>query len=308
MRLKDHIRLRYFLAGVSLITPLFTGCIREDRSACATETDLYIKVQPAEFYGGSSAPVEEATVYLFDHNKRFISQIGVSRQQIESNIPVRISVSPSDNPWAVVWGNIKENEQVSGLGPSAQMDEVLVMLKKDSEGYDIAPDNLFYGIKKLSGSGTEEVTISLKVGRVELTVKGLPQDARAEDYYFTVDAAYGGYDFEGSPLAHATEMKIQGVFNANHDLTTQQPFNMVHYPTGDTNRGGETAGAVINLWKVNGGNPELLASAIEDSSGRPIKPEAGKKTNVLIYFRDDGSMEVSVVITGWDEIYQWNEW
>ena len=287
--------------------PLLTGCIREDRSACATETDLYIKVQPAEFYGGSS-PVEEATVYLFDRNKRFISQVGVSREQIDNNVPVRISISPSDSPWAVVWGNIKEKEQVSGLGLYTQMDEVLVMVEKDAEGYDMSPDNLFYGIKQISGSKTQEVIIAVKVGRVELTVKGLPRDATAEEYYFTVDAGYGGYDFEGSPRARATEMKIQGVFNVNHDLLTQQPFNMVHYPKGDTDLNGDNTGVVVNLWKVDSGNPTLLASVDKDASGKPIKPEAGKKTNVLIYFHGDGSIGVAVVITGWDEIYQWNEW
>lgn len=296
------------MAEVSLIIPLLTGCVREDRSACAKETHLYVKVQPAEFYGGSSVPVEEATVYLFDRNERFISQLDVTREQIENSIPVRITVSPSDNPWAVVWGNAKGNGQVSGLEPSARMDEVLLTQGKDAEGYDTAPGNLFYGIRQISGKETEEVTITLKIGRAGITVRGLDRDTTAEDYYFTVDTGYGGYDFAGSPKARATEMKIQGVFDAKHDLVTRQPFNMVHYPAEGTNRGGDTAGAVINLWKVNGGNPELLASASEDASGRPIIPEAGKKINVLMYFRDDGSMEVAVAITDWDEIYQWNEW
>jgi len=123
-----------------------------------------------------------------------------------------------------------------------------------------------------------------------------------------VDAHYGGYDFEGSPQARDIEMKLQGVFNDGHDLITQKPFNMVHYPQAGTDRSGEGRNAVINLWKATGGNDELLASADRDTSGRPIVPQAGKMLNVLIYFRDDGSMEVTVIITGWDEVYQWNEW
>lgn len=306
MKFRVQIRLRYFRAGIILsLLPtvlLLTGCIRDERGDCARTTVIYITV--AAGIEGGSPPVGGATVYLFDPDKLYVTQVAVSREQIEAHTPIAVPVSGRGNR-AVVWGNTGGSEVLTGVEHGIPMSDMTVALRRDAEGYAMQPGDLYYGIVELTGEDGQTVVISPKTARVGLTVKGLPGDARAEDYYFTMETYYDAYDFAGAPLAGNAEMKFTGVFDSRHDLVTPQPQRAVHYPQQAARNGATQQYAVVNLWKKDG---ELLASANKDINGMPLRPQAGKTTNILLDFTQTGGLRVAVVITDWDEIWQWEEW
>ena len=306
MFFKSHIGLRRSLAVILSVTSLITGCIREDLGNCPAQTALQITVRSDES-GGKFTPVEGAAVYLFDHNRRYITQIPVSGREIENNTPVNIPVSPLSKTWAVIWGNIKDNENITGLSEGKSIDEVILDLRKEDNGYAKAPDGLFYGIKQLSGKSAEEIIISPKTARIRLTAKGLSADTSVSGHYFTLESHYDGYAFSGAPHPENIRIKMEGEFDGEHDLVTPEPYDIIHYPL-DT-RQGEEPHCVINLWRVaTGGKDTLLTSAEKDSDGGLIIPRPGKTTNILIYFKNSGEIIITVVITDWNEVYQWNEW
>ena len=286
---------------------MFAGCVGENLNDCALETEVFITVLPDE-YRGKFTPAEGATVFLFDQHRRFLTQVAVSKEQIEYRLPVRLPLPPSARPWAAVWGNLGDREQILNLAEGASPEEVIVRVRRDAEGNRMSPDDLFYSMKQLSGVPSEEIVISPKTARINIRVKGLPAQADANDYYFTTQTHYDGYDFAGTPQAGTTGSKFPGILDEKHDLITPRPYNLIHYPAEGTMQGkGEQA--VVGLWKKSGsGAGNLLASVTHDTNGRPLAPQAGKTTNILIHFRSTGEISIELVITGWNEVYQWDEW
>ena len=55
-------------------------------------------------------------------------------------------------------------------------------------------------------------------------------------------------------------------------------------------------------------SPTLVALFRGDTNGNPIIFERGKTTNILLDMGLSGEMDISIIITGWGEIHQWNEW
>lgn len=267
--------------------------IKEDTSKCEQTSSLYIVVNAED-----KEPVNGATIYLFNNDGRFLTSKQVSAEDIAGKVPVNISYKKGDKPWAVVWGNLGDSEQILPPTTVTTLESLFIIMKKDAKGYAIPMDHLFFGSKRLSGAPVEEVEIARKTGRIAITVKGLPQGI-AEQYYFTMETAYGDYNFAGTPLADKMTLKLPGIYSGN-DFVTPEAYHSVDFPSG--------IGAIVKLYKIDAAGDILLATADKDTNGHPIVLPAGQTTNVLIQLKDTGELIVTVVITGPDEIYQWNEW
>ena len=136
-----------------------------------------------------------------------------------------------------------------------------------------------------------------------MTVKGADATDPAR-YFFTMETAYNGYNFAGSPQMRDARVKFPEI-HARGDLLVTPVYNMIHYPT----QRSDDSSAQIRFFKtINTEEAEMLAAIDKDVNGQPIAPPAGKTTNILITFDGSGGFDVTVVITGWDEKYQWNEW
>lgn len=282
------------ICGVLLLLSI-SCCIKEDIAECEQTTSLYIVVS-AE--GGET--VNGATLFLFNDNGTYLTSKQVSAKDIAESVPIIVSYNKRHAPLAVVWGNLGDAEQVLPPTSGASLESLFIIMKKNAAGNAIPMDHLFFATKQLSGVPVEVIEIVQKTGRIAITVKGLPEGGRAEQYYFTVETAYGDYNFAGTPLADKMTLKLPGIF-AGNDLVTPEAYHSVDFSSG--------IGAIVNLYRDDGtGNIQLLASADKDVNNRPIFLPAGKTTNVLIKLLEMGDIEVSVVITGPDEIYQWNEW
>jgi len=291
--------------GILMSILLLTGCIHENLEECPQEIFLSIKVltESDEDY---NVPVDGATVYIFDQDGNYLSQIPVRGDQISKKELIALPIEQNSQSWIVVWGNIKNRESISPIKPGASMDKILIGLKKDEDGFTSSPDDLFYGIKQMSGLLCEEIEIAPKTGRINLTVKGL-QDTTSENYYFTIETHYDGYSFAGVPHKDRISMKFPGVLNRENDLVTPQAYNLIHYP--QTAGRNENYYPTVKLWKKNKtGSDELLLAVNKDINNEPIIPQRAKTLNVLLRFQENGEIEVTVVLTGWNEIAEWLEW
>lgn len=293
----DQMKIWSFAAFVcGMLLLLSTGCCRcvEEEPECDQKTSLYIRIEGGETVNG-------ATVFLFNNDGTYLTSMQVSAEDIAENVPVVISYNKTHIPRAVVWGNLGDAEQILLPTTGTTMESLFILMKKDATGYAIPMDRLFFGAKQLSGAAVEVIEITRKTGQIAVTAKGLPPVGRsAGQYYFTMETAYGDYNFAGTPLADKIILKMPGMFSGN-DLVTPEAYHAVDFPSG--------TGAIVNLYKDDGtGNIQLMASADKDVNNQPIRLPAGRTTNVLIELTEAGEIAVSIIITGPDEIYQWNVW
>jgi len=288
----------------TLFLLLLSGCIGEDMSSCPRENLLYVTVAEADWLS-EDYYVDGAIIYVFDKNEKYLYKKEISAEEIINKTPISLTYRPDEQLQAIVWGNYNGKGQISPLVPGSNINELQIIQKREDWEYVSMPDALFYGKKKLSGI-SDEVIIFPKTGRLVATVRGLPSHNTAQEYKLTADSHYYGYNFAGTPVAHQVRMKLPCKFNEQHYLITYEPYHFIHYPITDTHN--EQESVTLNLYKEINGKEELLVSADKDNKGLPIRPKAGETINVLITFDEDGGIDITTVITGWNEVHQWSEW
>lgn len=270
---------------------------------CEYETLLYIaaETENADF----DVALNGATLFLFNGNGAYLSSTELSAEDIAANKPVSVSYNRTNIPRAVVWANPGGATLVSRPSAGDVMENLFVSMAGDAGGYTLPADNLFFGSKRLSGAPVETVVINPKTGRITIAVRGLPSGDLSDQYYFTVASPYDSYDFPGQPLSGEAILNLPGTFQGQY-LATPQAYHMFHFPSSGS--GGESL--TVSLYKTGAGSDEaeLLAEAGEDADGEPLVITRERTTNVLIAFTGTGEIEVRVAVTGWGEIYQWDDW
>ena len=179
---------------------------------------------------------------------------------------------------------------------------------EEGENYYQTLHDLFFGIAQIGKSlkspiRNEEIIIARKNARMYLTVRGLPAFHRAIDYYFTIHLNNNGYNFKGTPVPNAIEIKQNGITLANNDFVSPSSFNLIHT---DSNREDY---ATVNLYRRSDaeyGEDILIASINSDLNGNPIVLPAGLTTNLLIDLRQEISVHVKT--SPWEKREQWVEW
>lgn len=283
------------------------SCIREDLGECEEEISVVIKVVDAITGEDITASdtVNYAELYIFSKEGNYLQTVNATGEQIRQRFPVTIRYKDVRGLWIATWGNLGEKQKVSELTAASSLDNATVSLVTGENGFTETPDDLFFGLQQVnanvSRTRTEEVVITRKVARMHITVRGLPLETPAEEYYFIVHMQNDGYDFRGIPTRKAIKIKETGGFRENHDLITPLNLNLVPVTNEPDDR------VVIGLLReVKDGDDILVASADTDVNGRPIAPAAGLTTNVLIELAS--TIEVYVETTPWGQIYQWVEW
>lgn len=276
------------------------GCVRDNTDDCYYDSRLYIVVESQSGdYGGD---VTGASFYLFDDGRSLLSSQWVTGEDIAGNVAIPVSYNRNHLPWAVAWGNYGDGQ--APVPPGETMDNMYISMERGDDGYTLPADNLFYGMKRLSGLDVETVAITPKTGMIAITAVGFAQDDTSQEYYFTVDTPYDRYDYAGTPLSGTATLKLDAAFQGTV-LRTPQGYRLFHFP--EAGGGGESA--TVSLYMV-GGSPDgsdlLLASADRDENGVPITILRERTTNVLLDI--SAGLEIRVVVTGWDVIYQWDEW
>lgn len=294
-----------------------TGCYSGDEevilptNCCTTE---YLTISITDFIGGTDitecGEVTSVDLFLFRSDNTYYDHVWVPGSTISHRIPVSIKGTGTAGGLQIVaWGNLNEHEVVAGLTPGCKPDTPFIRFKTDTEGWCIAPDNLFLGYSPAASSpnrdtvATREIVLIRKNARMTITVRGLPLGSDASDYYFIISGMRSGYSLRGSILNTVVNMKQTGVFSSiGQYLVTGTPFALAGTAPGE--------GLTVSLYRYGtDGSGTLVASVKQDSSGQLIAPSAGQTANVLIDLSPDSSSpSVSIVVTPWNEVYQWVIW
>lgn len=280
-----------------------SGCIPDDDRVCLE--NMFVRLKAIDISNKDITDDVEITntiIYVYNQQGQFLRNIPVSNEDIKKRKYVNIGqVEPLGFQIAVWANNIDKQEHIKGH----TIEKTALLLKKDIDGYMCSPDDLYYGFKKTSGATLkEDISISRKNTKVNIKVKGLPKNADNDDYFFTVRQISNGYDFKGNPLFSPSDIKQAGVFNDLREFVTNIPINVIHYPQSlDTSH----AGLIVFLFEKK--FPKTpIASAITDSNGNIIVPKSGETLNILIEIKLGGTINIHVVITPWDELYDWSCW
>lgn len=307
----EYIPFRYILA-VFIILTFIHGCVKEDIDECADEALLYITV--VDLLSGLDITDEEEVgdvdLFIFDPVENYIDRVTVPKEKLLAGEPIPIKHTDTKGIWVSAWGNLKDGQIVPLMADGRLLSAETIMLKTGEDGFALCPDDLFFGVKQINLEHTtravtiirEELPISRKNARMHITVLGLPDVAFDDDYYFTVQGGYNGYNFRGDPMAGDFEVRQTGGFNLKREFATADVFNMIHCVEGDNN-------VTVNLYRKEGDTraASLVASVTEDTAGVCIAPLAGETTNVLIDLRG-ANVSVSIEQTPWNEVYNWVSW
>jgi hypothetical protein len=294
-----------------LLSLCFSSCIFEDLPTC--NTTLLLQIKAVDVTGEDITSTGEAggaQIYVFDKNQHFVEQVAVSNTDIQNRIPVRLFYKGRDSFSVIVWNNLNGNQQVSPMNEGITLEQALVQLKSDTDGYALNPDDLFYGITNIKAREAavdvtieDSVTIQRKTALVNIMVKGLDAPvfasldtkAAASDYHFIITGTKeDAYNFRGTLTGNSITYNQGGEFNASNTLFISSPFTI--YPLSDGNR------LTISIYKSD----TLIATAETNSNGTSIIPIVGSTTNILIDLR--GSLNINIIVTDWKDEYHWFEW
>ncbi len=303
-----------------LLLCLFSSCyIEEGECGCCETTFLQVKVIDSSTNQDitSSGDVDILDLFIFQPDGRYFDHISIHKDSIINQLPIQLSVPDIENYWISAWGNLKGNETVSKIVTGCLMDSLSIYLKASPEGYALCPDDLFFGFKQLhrhtikNGVNVEEILVLRNNARMSITVRGLPQESDPADYYFTIQNGSNGYDFRGKPLTTIMEMKQNGIFQPNtHDFVTQGAFDIIHSKKNQclTVNLHDNKLSYTKAMNTPANTGTIIASVTKDSNGELLSPEAGKTTNVLIDLTQGVLPVVTLIVTPWNELYNWAVW
>lgn len=298
-----YFRYIVFLSVTLILQFCLSGCISDDDRVCSK--DMYVRLKAVDISGKDITDDVEVTntiIYVYNWQGQFLRSIPVSNEAIRKRGYVNIGQVEPLGFQFVVWANNTDKQK---LIKGQTIENTVLLLKEDVDGYMCSPDDLYYGFRKTSGATLkEDISISRKNSRVNIKVKGLPKDAASGDYFFTVRQISNGYDFKGNPLPSPSDIKQAGVFNDSGEFVTDIPINVIHYPQSlNTSH----TGLIILLFEKK--SPKTpIASAITDNNGKIIIPKSGETLNILIEIKPGGTINIHVVITPWNELYDWSNW
>lgn len=315
MSKSEHIWIKVFrkilLPKYLILLPIFfvSSCIKTDTSDCVCFS-LNVKVLNADGEDITAlGEAGDAQIFLFDENFNYVEKKNVSSEDIinEKQFSFRFRNS-SSTFWVVVWSNLNGNQKMVPpiFWEETKIDEALIQMKRDPDGYAINPDDLFSGVLQVCGQCTSNNTISIerKTALMNLSATGISNSV-GQDYYFVLKGAkQDAYDFllnlTGNPIIYRQTSSFfiqENQFEEPQSVITTNPFTVFPLSTGER--------FVVEIY--SGG--VLIAVADTDDQGRDIIPIRGETINILLNFSGEaGNLEVKVEVTDWDDIYKWFIW
>ena len=289
-----------------LAASLLSGCIQDERGDCARICNLIIKI--VDESGNditTSGVVDQATLYLFDSNDKFLEQIEVPAGTIRSRETIKLEYPGHPYLTAIIWCNIDDpNIVVDPVNPSylitSDLDLYLVGSRATAmSGY---PGELFHGKQVIAmplGSGStdiSEVIASRKVSSIQINAKGLykffPTNNPDADYRLEVSGTSDSFELiEGRLCSDAGEAIYTPQITFDGTSHSTKLFNT--FPSG--NGGGVTV-------KIYQGNT-LIYTATVDKNGNRFVAVEGHTLIINIDF-SAGDVKIDAEVVPWGDLNQ----
>ena len=295
MRHKNRIKTSrlWFVAMMLCFWNSFSGCTKQAVMECPQEVELHVQAVNAENEDiTDEGVVKGVSFYLFDKDKLFLKRVDVP-----VNKPLRLYFPDEEFLHVVSWGNLTENRaELPQLAKGTPMHQAVVHLlsaptfrHKSSEAHALAltPDDLFYSYDEISlksGSQTRHtVRMHRTVSAMTVTLRNLQSYANRydENYSLVVRETYNTIDFLSRLIGEKVGYMPPSSFNKKKELIAPL-FNMLPSHTGD--------GIAIDVYH----DRQLITTIKKDSQGNPLRTQTGKVLNVLIDFKLQVNVEVSI--------------
>lgn len=291
------------LCPALLLLLLLAACTAQELADCPHPTVLEIGVVNVEGEDiTDQGAVSDLSLYIFDNGQRFLKT--VSAQVGES---LSLYFPNQDTLHVVSWGNLSsERQQLPQLEVGTPMSQAVVRLieaqpppgRAPTRTVAESPDDLFYSydviVLQSGNQTTYELQMNRTVGSMAVTMRHLQSYANRYDEHYSllVRETYDAIDFYGRLTGNKVGYRPTATFNEKQELIAPL-FNLL------------PSHAEGNI-EIDVYHESLLVTTVKsDSEGRPLRVLRGQVLNVLVDFRLQVSVEVSV--TPWGKTQVWKE-
>lgn len=295
------------LAWVLCAGLLLCGCTKQTTDECADEVQVDVHVVDVEGEDiTDQGVIENLSLFVFDHDKLFLRRLDTRIGE-----SLRLYFPDQDLIHVVSWGNLSATcMELTELTPGVPMHQAMVRLKDhplpqnttiqggtraQTRGIAMTPDDLFYSYDEISLRTGAQTSYTLQMTRsvaaMSITMRNLQSYANRYDdnYSLVVRETYNAIDFYGRLTGDKVGYVPATSFNDKKELTAPL-FNLLP----------SHAEGVIEIDIYHG--EELITTVKNDNDGQTLKALQGKVLNVLVDFRMNVSVTVSVTPWGVTEI------
>lgn len=299
------IKQSFLLVAVALAAML-TGCIKDELAECSK---LTLKV---EGLNGTDITditglglVEDATLYIFDENKKLLETRKLDKDFILSKEAIKLDNYPDNTKLNIIaWGNLEGGNQA--VTDPKQLEDLKVQLKSSADGFAQSPDSLYFGTKEVTSLGSGIVggdglvVIRLKTGTYTIKTLGLNNALRsyglksAADFDFYINRTLNTHDNKGALTGDSVAYNPEGTYDTAQEWLTTGVIDQARFGGKQNSFAGEDLG--ISISSKDG---RINKTVYVDDNGDPFEIPEGGRLDVLLLFGEDGTVSAKMRITPW---------
>lgn len=241
----------------------------------------------------ANGDVDNTTLYVFDENNDFYTQLAVSREYLLQAKPIEISCPGASKITVVAWAGISnENEDISALNQANIISDLQVKLKQNNGVASSFPSDLFYGQVTVNHSATkasaQELRIERKVSSISLITKGIIKmyDSTEGNYYYKIKKTKSSFNYNGELTGSDVEYIIPATVNENGYLISKRTAIL---PASDI---------VVELYK----DDHLILSSENSKNPEILSANEGEQANIVF---DLSRNSFSFTVSDWGTVAQY---
>lgn len=236
--------------------------------------------------------VKNTTLFVFDENNDFFSQINVDNSYLLENKPIQIDCPYSDRITVIAWGGLStDNEEISALDRSNMISDLQIKLKQNNGVINNFKGDLFYGQVSLNRAATKTsanvLKITRKVAALQLVTKGIIKkfDSREGNYFYKVKNTKGSFDHNGNLIGDDVEYLVPASLNEQGNLVAQTTPIL---PSSDI---------TIELYRDN----ERILCNKNLKNSEIVAAKEGEKVNIIF---DLSKQNCKIAVASWGSVTQ----
>lgn len=236
--------------------------------------------------------VKNTTLFVFDENNDFFSQINVDNSYLLENKPIQIDCPYSDRITVIAWGGLStDNEEISALDRSNMISDLQIKLKQNNGVINNFKGDLFYGQVSLNRTATKTsanvLKITRKVAALQLVTKGIIKkfDSREGNYFYKVKNTKGSFDHNGNLIGDDVEYLVPASLNEEGNLVAQTTPIL---PSSDI---------TIELYRDN----ERILCNKNLKNSEIVAAKEGEKVNIIF---DLSKQNCKIAVASWGSVTQ----
>lgn len=294
------------LLVAAVLAAMLTGCIKDDLAECSKLTLKVEGLNGTDIMDITSLGlVEDATLYIFDENRKLLETRNLSKDFILAKEVIKLDNYPDNTKLHIVaWGNLKGGNQ--SVTDPKQLDDLKVQLKSSEDGFAQSSDSLYFGTKEVTSLGSGivggdgQVVIRLKTGTYTIKTLGLNNALKsyglksAADFDFYINRTLDTHDNSGALTGDSVAYHPEGTYDTAQEWLTTGVIDKAMFGGKQNSFAGEDLG--ISITSKDG---RVNKTVYVDDNGDPFEIPEGGRLDVLLLFGEDGTISAKMRITPW---------